>query len=256
MGAAEVFGEQSRWATYVAEVQVSTLVGGIPKDPDTIRKWLKARLELDDVEVLALTNEALADMAWAQAEGGGVLSPHDMTSEQLDQVVDSVLAKEVKGNSFKAVDGQLQWEGRCAKAAYKEAANALYPGVAKWPGAPAGTRKGLASYLTERVEVVENYIPLGRTAPDVANENRIKHVTIPGQGKRSTINVVDLVTDVKLTWHTKVLDDCISRQLWSEIWEYLEVGGLGADRARGDGRCELLSWRKVEAEAAPRRRKG
>jgi hypothetical protein len=134
------------------------------------------------------------------------------------------------------------------KGGFKEAANACYPGIRKWPGQPGeGMRKGLASYFVERVEVVERYLPLGRTKPDIEGEQRIKHVTVPGQGKRSAINVVDVVEDVKLTATVRVLDDCIAPQLWQELWEYIELGGLGADRARGDGRCELLSWQKVKA---------
>jgi hypothetical protein len=233
MGATDIFGNKSRWVTYEGEHKLFTLVGGIPKDPDTIRKWLKARLELEDTEVMAIAEETIQEMGWTRVD----------SSEQLDQLVDAVMAKDTKGNSFKMANGQLVLEGRNLKAAIKEAANALYPGIEKWPGHPASTRKGLASYLTERVEVVDHYINLGRTRPDTEGEQRIKHISGP-QGKRSTINVVDICEDVKITFTVRVLDDCIKPELWQEIWEYIELGGVGADRARGDGRGELLSWRR------------
>ncbi len=70
MSASAIFGQKSRWVTYAAELQVATLVGGIPKDPDTIRKWLKARLELEDAEVMAIATETLQTMAWARAAEG------------------------------------------------------------------------------------------------------------------------------------------------------------------------------------------
>ncbi len=155
-----------------------------------------------------------------------------------------MMAHDLSGNSFKVVGGQLQYEGRCMKGTLKEPCNVLYPGQAKWPGRPEGIRKGLQSFFVERVEVVETYIPLGRTEPDIQGEQRIKHISGP-QGKRSAINVVDIVTDVKLAATITVLDDCIPPQLWQELWEYVEVGGLGADRARGDGRCKLTSWERL-----------
>jgi hypothetical protein len=237
MGAAEIFDTASRWVTYQADVHIFTLVGGIPKDPDTIRKWVKARLELADTEVMAIAEETLAAMGWTRVE----------SSEQLDQLVDAVMAADTKGNSFKMDErGELVYEGRCLKAALKEAANALYPGTAKWPGHPGpAVRKGLASWLTERVEVVDRYLPLGRTTPDIAGEQRIKHVSGP-QGKRSAVNVVDLVEDVKISARIAVLDDCIPPELWSDLWQYVERGGLGADRARGDGRCELTAWQRID----------
>ena len=236
MGASEIFGNKTRWTTYQGEHHLHTVVGGIPKDPDTIRKWLKARLELNDTEVMALAEETIAEMGWTQIE----------SSEQLDQLVDTVMAKDTKGNSFKMAKGQLVIEGRNLKAAHKEAASALYPGVKPWPGHPGKeTRKGLAAYMTERVEVVDRYIPLGRTKPDIEGEQRIKHVTGP-QGKRSTINVVDLCEDVKIGFTIRVLDDFITPPLWQELWEYIELGGIGADRARGDGRGELNSWKQLD----------
>jgi len=241
--AVDIFAADSRWATYRVEYFVSTIVGGIPKDPDTIRGWLKSRMELEDTEILALANETLAEM--------GITEP---TSEQLDELTDTVMAKAVKGNGFKRPPGfGLVIERRNIKGALKEAANVCYPGVKPWPGKPEGIRKGLASYLDERVEVVERYIELGKERPDIEGEQRIKHVSGP-QGKRSTINVVDVCEEVKMAFHLRVLDDCFPPEVWAELWEYIEVGGLGADRARGDGRGELLAWQRVD-EAKPRGRK-
>ena len=235
MAASDVFGGKSRWTTYKAEYKVHTLVGGIPKDPDTIKNWLKARLEMGEVEIRAIADETIEAMGW---------TTEDLTSENLDRLADEVLARNTKGNSFKQVDGVLVIEGRQIKAAIKEAANACYPGTEKWPGYPGNTRKGLAAYLVERVEVVDRYIPLGKKVPDIVGEQRIKHISGP-QGKRSTINVVDVCENVTFSFTVKVLDDFISADLWHELFEYIEMGGIGADRARGDGRGELVSWKRV-----------
>lgn len=241
MSAHDIFGGKTRWTTYKAEYHLDTLVGGIPKDPDTIRQWLKARLELGETEILAIADETIREMGWTAG---------DLGSEQLDELVDTVMARDTKGNSFKQVDGTLVIEGRQVKAAIKEAANALYPGVTKWPNHPgAGTKKGLASYMVERVEVVDRYIPLGRKVPDIIGEQRIKHISGP-QGKRSTINVVDLCENVNISFTVRVLDDFVTSELWGELFEYIELGGIGADRARGDGRGSLLKWTRQRATAS------
>lgn len=237
MSARDIFSEvDSRWVEYEAELHIDVLVGGIPKDPDTVRGWLKARMEVGDAEINAVANETIEQMGW---------SVEDATAN-LDRLVDAVMEKTApKGNSFKMVDGQLVYEGRCLKAALNEAANACYPGVTPWPGRPEKIRKGLESYMKERVEVLDRYLPLGRSVPDIQGEQRIKHVSGP-QGRRSAINVVDIVTDAKITARIAVLDDCISREVWSSLWGYVEKGGVGADRGRGDGRSELLGWRRLD----------
>lgn len=235
MGTSDIFGGKTRWTTYKGERLLYTLVGGVPKDPDTIKSWLKARLEMGEVEIRAIADETIEAMGWTQ---------EDLTTENLDKLVDEIAAKDTKGNSFKKVGGGLVIEGRQIKAAIKEAANSLYPGTTKWPDYPGNTRKGLSAYLVERVEVVDRYIPLGKEVPDIVGEQRIKHITGP-QGKRSTINVVDVCEDVTISFTVKVLDDFIPNELWAEIWEYIDLGGIGADRARGDGRGEMLSWAKM-----------
>jgi len=255
MSANEIFNSRSRWTAYRAEYHLDTIVGGIPKDPDTIKQWLKARLEIGETELLAIADQTIQEMGWTAG---------DLGVDELDKLVDIVAAKDTKGNSFKklvqdgkrwralseeeviAGDGELIIEGRQVKAGLKEAANALYPGVKKWPGHPGeGIRKGLASYMVERLEVVDRIIPIGRKEPDIVGEQRIKHISGP-QGKRSTINVVDLCEDVDIEFTVKVVDDFMNPQLFGELWEYVELGGLGADRARGDGRGELVSWEKIK----------
>jgi hypothetical protein len=242
MTAREVFGLNgtSKWKSYHVKIHISSLVGGIPKDPDTIRKWLKARIAADDVEIQKIAEETILAM---KLEPGQYPDP--------DAVVDALLVT-MKGNGFKVRDGELVWEGRCLKAAIREAAAVCYPGTKEWPGIPKDaegkkeSRKGLAAYLVERVEVRDQYIPLGRKTPDIAGEQRIKHVKTP-QGPASAISVVDLVEDVTVSATIDVLngDQCIPPKLWGELWEYVERGGVGADRARGDGRCELLTFEAV-----------
>lgn len=230
MGALELFQTSgSAFAKYEGEGIVhDKMVGGIPKDADTIRKWLESRVKQGaDLALQEVINETADQMA----EG-----------TQFGELMDEVTKKLEGGNGFKTIDGQLVWEGRCLKAGIKEAANVAYPGT-DWPAKPKGIKKGLMRYLAERVFVDDLYIPLGVSEPS-GTEQRIKHVMTP-MGPRSAINVVDYVEQPKLRFTVAVLDDCIAPEVWGRIWQVLEEIGLGADRARSDGRFELVKWERI-----------
>lgn len=231
MSARDVFGTKGGgdFTRYHVELQVhDKIIGGIPSDPDTIRKWLESRIVGAPDAVLA---ELIEETTAATIEKTG-------RPPSVGELVDK-LAGQTASNTFKRHDGQLVYEGRCMKAALKEAANVAYPGT-NWPGKPAGIKKGLMRYLAERVFIDDLYIPLGAEIPS-GTEQRIKHVMTP-QGPRSAINVVDYVEQPKLSFTVAVLDDCLSTEVWARMWECAEEIGIGADRARSDGRFELVTW--------------
>jgi hypothetical protein len=223
----------TNFARYHVEIQcIDLLVGGIPKDPDTITKWLESRLEMGDAALIELANETIAMMV--EATGN---------EPKTEEILDALAAKVGTGNGFKNLDGGLVFEGRCLKAMLKEAANTAYPGV-DYPGKPAGLKKGLMRTLAERVFVEELYVPLGVNKPS-RTEQRIKHIMTP-QGPRSAINVVDVIDKPRLAFTVRVLDDFIVPEAWGRIWEEAEYIGVGADRARSDGRFELEVWEQIE----------
>ena len=242
MSAAGIFAKvEGKWIIYDVEIQVhDRLIGGIPKDPDTIRKWLTARLEVDDRAIIELADEIAAQMAGDEGE-----------RPSADDLMTEVARQFEGGNGFKSVDGQLVYEGRCMKAALKEAMNVAYPGT-KFPGKSAlgvtekgadVVKKGLLRVGAERIFVEPLYIPLGVSEPS-GTEQRIKHIVTP-QGPRSAINVVDYVEKPKLTFTVQVLDDFLPQDAWGRIWMLLEQIGIGADRARSDGKFELLRWERA-----------
>lgn len=235
MSALTVFNRSTddEFTRYRVELQVlDKIIGGIPKDPDTIRKWIESRIAQGaDLTLQQTVNETVAAMTEATGEPPAV-----------GDVIDGVARQIEGGNGFKFVDGQLVYEGRCMKSAFKEASNVAYPGTS-WPGKPEGVRKGLMRYLAERVFVEDQYIPLG-VAEASGTEQRIKHIIGP-QGPRSAINVVDYVTKPKLTFTVAVLDDFLPAKAWARIWQCAEEIGIGADRARSDGKFELLAWDRL-----------
>lgn len=241
MGAHAIFGgATSDFIRYRVELAVrEKLVGGIPKDAATIKKWLTARLEMEDRAIIELAEETAAAMTAAAGRPSA------------DELVDAIATQVSSGNGFKTVDGELVYEGRCMKAALKESANVAFPGN-DWPGKPAGIRKGLMRYLAERVFVENDYIPLGVSRPS-ATEERIKHIITP-QGPRSAINVVDVVDKPRLSFTVAVLDDFLPQSAWGRLWEVAEEIGIGADRARSDGRFELLVWERIDTEPPAKKR--
>lgn len=236
MGALDVFASLTKSSDAFARYSVSLvvhdkLIGGIPKDPDTIKKWIESRIkEGADLALQEVINETVAEMDTKGTEPG------------LSDVLDAVARKLEGGNGFKTHDGELVYEGRCMKAAIKEAANVAFPGT-DFPGKPAGIRKGLMRMLAERVFVEDNYIGLGVAVPS-GTEQRIKHVVTP-QGPRSAISVVDFVEQPKIKFTLAVLDDCIKPEVWGRVWQCAEQIGIGADRARSDGRFDLVGWERI-----------
>lgn len=235
MSARDLFAKvDDAYARYRVELQVhDKLIGGVPKDPDTIRKWIESRIAQGaDLELQRVVDETVEAM---KAEG--------RDPSKTDELFDAVARATEGGNGFKVVDGQLVYEGRCMKAALKEACNVAYPGV-RWPGKPEGVKKGLMRFLAERVFVEQLYIPLDRSVPD-GTEQRIKHIITP-QGPRSAINVVDFVSKPRVCFTLAVLDDFLPDVGWGRVWQCAEEIGIGADRARSDGKFELLVWEKIK----------
>jgi hypothetical protein len=235
MSALTIFGAKAGadFARYNVELHVhDKIIGGVPKDPDTIRKWIESRIAQGaDLALQQTVDEIVAAMTTEEAGAPG-----------FGEVLDEVARQIEGGNGFKTSNGELVYEGRCMKAALKEAANVAYPGT-NWPGKPAGIKKGLMRYLAERVFVEDQNIGLGVEIPS-GTEQRIKHIMTP-QGPRSAINVVDYVEQPKLTFVLAVLDDFLPDAAWARLWQCAEEIGIGADRARSDGKFELVAWERI-----------
>ena len=242
MSAADIFaGVKSCQTVYRCELQfVNDIVGGIPSDRDVTEKWLRSRMDLTEAALAELVDQTVADR--------GVLTP----DEAVQAVLSSPLAPSING--FKRDDnGELCIEGRIVKAALKEYANSSYPGTV-WPGknklfpgkkdGTSALQKGLKAYLAEAVHVPEVMIGLGVKEPTRVEE-RIKHVRIQGRGTMGVINRVEVVHRPSVVFHVEVRDDFLPVEAWKRMWENGERIGLGSDRARSDGKFEVVGWEKV-----------
>ena len=79
-GASAVFADRvntpdETYTTYRVTLEVrDKLIGGVPKDPDTIAKWIQARMEVQDRALIELVEEASADMLATYMERNGELA--------------------------------------------------------------------------------------------------------------------------------------------------------------------------------------
>jgi len=263
MSARDLFHVDDAFVTYEAQLQIRDfLVGGVPSGPSTIRNWLRARLDAGDTELEEIIRETMAERN----------SPMSI-DEQLTLLMASDASPSVNG--FKRMPtGELAYESRCLKGGFKEWANSAYPGLdwdGKWaskdpapepaavPDLPAkGKRKpparkavygvagqkGLLSTAAERVFFDPPLIGLGVTEPS-AVEERIKRVRLPDGRPASAISRVEVVEKPLLTFVVKIRDNFLSDEALGRIWMTGEEIGIGADRARSDGRFDLVSWKRI-----------
>jgi hypothetical protein len=214
--------------TYRVKIKCRDLVSGIPKDPELLRKWINARCK-DKTE----------------AEREAIRLTH---LEHLEEVIDETADKQAIG-FLRMEDGQLAVEGRCIKAMLKEAGNIIRqiaPG-----GKPKKGKNGitaLRSKVADRVFVVEQYIPLGRTEPDSVEERPI-HVMTP-QGPRSSIKRFEVLYGVEVDFTVKRCRDPkgegVPEEALLAILDYAQTSALGTGRSQGTGTFEVLNVEKIE----------
>lgn len=194
------------WERYSVTVTVDRLVAGIPANPKLMQAWLEA-------------NEAPAEAGSDQTAMIERLDP-----EETHAVV-----------FYRDEAGRPSYESRNFKAALKEAANIL-----KGPGLL--DVKNFRSKLAERVFVgprtVTLDVPIGKA------ERPISVMTM--QGPRTSIKRFEYADNVTLSFILRVLKDGVVKESHLlAMLEYLEEGGIGADRSQGSGTFHLVEFKAV-----------
>lgn len=201
------------FTSYSLELHVDEIAGGLPRDPEMVRRWQEATLARRvAVEGTPTVDEAV-----------------EATIESLgDQVADRDAGGWI---GFASPTGSLCIEQRQIKAMLKEAANVVRPMM------PIGGKViPLRARLAERVFVLPKWIevlPL-RSQPDETRERPIHVMT--AMGPRDSLKRVDVCTNVDLRCTLKVLNDGIfTEERLNTLLEYAGLNGVGADRSQGMG---------------------
>lgn len=216
------------FTTYDVELTFrDKLLGGVPKDPEIIEGWLRAKAGIEDTE------EIRRALLRTLVELGAEVRP-DMSYEELREASKSLAAIR-QTNGFKRDDKGLYIEDRQVKAMIKEAVNILYAGE-RW----GQTRKGPQSFTAERVFVEPAHIHLGRQDPDGV-ETMISHLSGP-KGPYSSIGYNEYVRHPVLHFSVISLRNELSPDKWPAIWVLAQENGLGADRSQSFGRFDVTKW--------------
>ena len=191
------------WRHYTVTLQFhDKIVGGIPKSKEMIEGWLKSR-GMDD-----LVDQTVEQMG-----------------DQLDETIDTMWT------GFKSDDEGLYIESRQIKAMFKEAANIIRHAI--------GFKGFMRARVAEKVFIAPSRVYLGVKQPTGWEEKPIHVMT--RQGPRDALKRYDYVEGARITFNLKVLDDeMITDEHLESILEYAQEGGLGADRAQGMGKFDLV----------------
>ena len=206
------------WTFYDVILQIEgPFAAAIPKDHDEILSMLTHRMPS--------------------------VEPPDATpiNELADQVAEEVGAAEESmpgWSTFKKDEKGLYYEGRCIRGHVKDCAlqiQGFFPAV-----------KQFRAKVANKVYVVTDKIHLGKEEPDGVEQRFIQVMT--RQGPRSSIKNIDYVTDPRLEFALKVLNDnLIKEDHLQAIFDYGSVHGLGQERSQGWGRYEFaLTQREAE----------
>ncbi len=218
------------------ELFVSNIHGGVPANPKVALAWLRTKVMDKDEDILALVEQTMIDRG---------LDPKGKMDET---TLDGALEEAVKTRQLsgfyrycpvherackdKEHEGllELSIRGRHIKAMVKEAANIAY---AKERWGP--TKKGTRSFFAEHVFIAEDWIPLGRTAPDGVDQRFVS--TWRGTG----IQYDEFVEDAKVKF-TVLTDHKFTAKEWGVLWVIAQRNGLGAARSQGFGTFSVERW--------------
>ena len=203
------------WKKYEVELKFTTpFASSTPKNSKDIALMLEARMPNK------LPENAI---------------PLDELAEQVKEEVGATEEVERGYATFERDDKGLYYEARCVRAHIKDCANVLQ-GFQEI--------KALKSKVANRVYVSPAKIYLGKQKPD-GNETRIIHA-MTMKGPRSSLKIIDYVTDATLRFNLSILDDgIITREILEAIFKYGGVHGMGQERSQDWGKYELIKLKEV-----------
>lgn len=204
---------------YQVTLEVDYLVGGIPSDPKVAEGWIKKSLGADNADLIS-------EMVATTMIERGI---------EVGEAVEEVIAK-AHLNGFKRDDKGLYLEGRCVKAAIKEASNILWP-KRRW----GPTNKGTRSFWAEHVFIVDDRIHMGLDQPTGIHQRFVQ------TWRGSSIQYEEYVEKALLSFEliTDAGEDIIAADDWAQLWVCGEQQGVGSSRAVGYGRYVVASWERM-----------
>lgn len=238
------------YGTYRATLQFhNRILGGIPKDPEIIESWLRAKFAGKESERRSLALQTMRDQGYDVGEEE--MSYADIT------VAAANMANLKQTQGFKRDSTGLFIEARQVKAALREAINVVLGDVpvkiretkANKDGESRPVTKMQKSVFVERVAVTTERIYLfnGDQAMQEPTEicPMVGHI-IDSSGPRSTLTYHESATRPTIEFTLSVFKDYIEPKNWARIWRWSQLHmGIGASRSQGFGKFSITDWSKL-----------
>jgi hypothetical protein len=245
----EAFRNRAWPNQFAGQLQIDSLVGGIPTDPRVAESWLRTKLagNPDDVirrKVLETMEERGVDAEQATKIVEELRHLNGFKRLRCDNCPSDDLMRRCQEGRH-----QLYIEGRQLKAAIKEAAS-VAGATKKIPLKSWGeTRKGLLNFIAEHVCVEQSTLPVFQREsedsdliacyePSEINQRFV--ATWRGTGIQYEEIIHNAVIDFSI-----LTDHPFTEENWAMIWLTGEQQGIGATRSQGYGRYTITKWEQV-----------
>lgn len=222
------YEDESFFLQFKAELEVGTLVGGVPSDPKVAEGWLKSKLQTNDDRIREMVAEIMVE--------------REVGIEEATEIVNNL--KNLNG--FKRTsEGALLIEGRQIKAAMREAVSVAVAAKKIDMTGWGATRKWLTNYFPEHVFVAEDKVPLyargdnGELVPIKEATGIFQNFVHTHRG--SSIQYQEYVKDAVVQFTVRT-DHVFTARDWAMLWTTGQRNGLGASRSQGYGVYTVTAW--------------
>lgn len=233
---------------YHGTIEVGTLVGGVPSDPNVARGWLETKMKATTTEeqIQRMVSETMIERKMTAAEAlDEVNKKKNLNGFKRGVAMDNELGLTAEPG----MDGVLYYEARQLKAALKEAVSVAV-GADKIKQQGWGTtRKWISGFFPEHVFILEEKLYLRDTNGTYFTEPTDILQQFVHTRFGSSIQYQEFVTNARFDF-TVVADYLFTDKDWGAIWTTGEFNGLGASRSQGYGTYRVIRWDKEFSKTA------
>lgn len=224
---------------YHGTIEVGTLVGGVPSDPNVARGWLETKMKgtTTEEQIQKMVSEVMLERKISA----------DAALDEVNKMKNLNGFK--RGAEEGPMKGVLFYEARQLKAALKEAVSVAVAADKIKQQGWGTTRKWISGFLPEHVFILEEKLYLRDANGTYFTEPTDILQQFVHTRFGSSIQYQEFVTEAQFDF-TVVTDYLFTDKDWAMIWTTGEMNGLGASRSQGYGTYKVIKWDKEFTKAA------
>lgn len=226
---------------YQGTIEVGTLVGGVPSDPNVARGWLETKMKGTTTEdqIQKMVSEVMLERKVTADQALDIVNQ----MKNLNGFKRGVEKDELGLRAEPGYEGVLYYEARQLKAALKEAVSVAVAADKIKQQGWGTTRKWISGFFPEHVFILQEKLYLqDRYGAWITEPTDILQQFVHTRFG-SSIQYQEYVTDARFDF-TVVTDHLFTDQDWAMIWTTGEMNGLGASRSQGYGTYKVTRWEK------------